>query len=172
MQFFAVLTGKKPAWFCEHGFNRKVDFNKIKLNPKVAEKFDVIKMPRGQLFFVNKKEVLKIIRENKDLYYTALYAKPDESLETVYKKLLQNLQYGLTGHALFGMTLGFPRHSSMIFELEGLIKKQNTDLREDIPLFKEELLKLLASDKSPFKRYLQTTINSFQTVFANNHQIS
>ena len=166
-QFITTLTGHKPAWYNEHGFDGKIDFTKIKLNPEVADKYDVVKIPHplsssGSLYFLNKKEVLKVIEENKDLYSTALGFKPNDDIEMIYKALLKNLENGNLNEALFGITLGFPRHSSMIFNMERLLEERYTVCRSNIPEFKKKLLELLHSDKSPFAGYPESTIQKLE----------
>jgi hypothetical protein len=158
MQFFATLSGYKPAWYCAHGYNRRVDFSKIKLNSKIADKYDVIRLPKGGLYFLNKNEVLKIIEENKDIYCAGQGLCQSESIENVYKKLLENLECGRIdqsskGEALYGITLGYPRRSSLIFELENQLEGRRNDLRDNISLLKEKLLELLHSEKNPYKEY-------------------
>jgi len=167
--FISTLTGHKPAWYNEHGFWGKIDFSRIKLNPKVADKFDVIKLPNGNgsLYFLNKKEVLKIIEENKDIYCAGQGLSPSATTEEIYNTLLINLEHGniaegKKGEALYGITLGFPRHSSMIYEMERIINGCKSGVRENIPLLKEKLLALLHSEKFPFKGYPKETIEKLE----------
>ena len=171
-QFIATLSGHKPAWYCDHGFYGKIDFSKIKLNPKIADKFDVVNLSEGQLYFLNKKEVLKIIEENRDVYCAAQGLEQTADVEIIYQTLLRNLEKGNTGHALFGMTLGFPRHSSMVFEMEQILKGSETNLRDNIPLFKEKLLELLHNDKSPFAGYPKETIEMLEKHIINMNLIN
>lgn len=168
-QFIATLSGHKPAWFCEHGFNGNIDFSKIKLNPNISDKFDVIELPdKAQgLYFLNKQEVFNIIENNKDLYCAHLGLNSSAKTEKIYKSLLKALKEGSVavckkGEALFGITLGFPRHSSMIFEMERELKKHNSDLRKNIPLFKEKLIELLHSDACPFKHYPKSILDKLE----------
>lgn len=167
-QFILMLSGRKPAWFCEHGFNGKIDFNKIKLNPKIKEKFDVVKLAHGQLCFLNKKEVLKIIEENRDIYSAGLGVSESTNVDDIYEaflKMLTNrdIKSGQKNDALFGIALGFPRHSSMIYELENnLLKSSKEDLRANIPLFKTRLLRLLKSNKSPYAGYPENVIKNLE----------
>ena len=164
MQLFAVLTDRKPAWFNQGGFNGQIDFSKIKLNPNIADKFDVVKLHSGGLYFLNKNEVMKIIKDNKDVYCAELGVNSSENLGTIYNALLEYLPFHSSsrGHTLFGMTLGFPRHSSMIFELQGLLRNEESNIIDNVPLFKEKLLELLHSDKSPFQRYPTETIKRLE----------
>ena len=167
-EFISTLSGHKPAWFCESGFNRRIDFSKIKLNPKIADKFDVVRLPNGKsLYFLNKQEVLKIIEENRDIYCAGQGLNLSEDIEIIYQTLLKNLErgqiaQGKKGEALYGITLGFPRHSSMIFEMESAINGYQQNLRSNIPLFKEKLLDLLHSEKSPFKGFPKETIEKLE----------
>lgn len=159
-EFVATLSGHKPAWYCDHNFNGKIDFSKIKLNPEIAEKYDVVNLPKGSLYFLNKEKVLNIIKENKDVYCAELGLNQASDLEDIYKSLLKMLE-GEPKDALFGMTLGFPRHSSMIYELENYLGR-DANLRNNIPLLKEKLLKALHSEKSPFANCPKATIERLE----------
>lgn len=173
LQFIATLSGHKPAWFCEHGFNKEIDFSKIKQNPKIADNFDIVTLPNNLgLYFTNKKEVLKVIDNNKDVYSAFLGLAPNEKNELIYEKLLEALQAGKIsickeGEALFGITLGFPRHSAMIFEMERILRTEGKSLRDNIPLFREKLLELLHSEKCPFRDFPPDTLNKLENHIKN-----
>ena len=103
-------------------------------------------------YALNKKSVMQIIKQNKMIYTTRLGLKSDVKLSDIYQKLKEVLKasepWNREFHAdLEGMTIGFPKYNSMIFELEhigGISSLRPT------PGYKDKLLEILHSPTSPY----------------------
>lgn len=151
--FYPTLYGKKPACLLSCSGKLKV-LEKLNLGKNIEF---VHTMPYGfsyDTYMLNKKEVMKIIKQHKTIYTTSLGLPKDAKLNDIYKKLKEFINsnpagmYGGKHQDIVGLTLGFPKYSSMIFELEN-VGKIDADLR-GTPEYIEKLLEVLHSSSSPY----------------------
>lgn len=158
--FFATINGNKPA--CLIGGGANVSFlEKLNENLDIAKSFEILPLSyRGsntQLYLVNKKSVIDTINRNKNLYIFRLKMNPNSTAEEIYAKLGANSKIFLDPtvnskyNDLTGITLGFPKLSSMMFELERCKDEVEYTVRKNPKLYKEILLKKLYSEFSPYK---------------------
>lgn len=155
-EFFATLAGYKPATLASNVNG----LSKIKNNTKFNEIYDVVDVGKDLTYFINKKQLKEIIANNKDIYTLRMNLNKKTSVEEIYDTLIKdgdkylNSFYGGKNTDLVGITLGFPRLNSLIFNLEGKVGKSGVDtlkLREQPEMFKTKLLDVLNSPNSPYK---------------------
>ncbi len=141
----------------------------INLLKKLAgDKFDVITRTADvadnsfhQAFVINKTAVKNIIAENKELFTLRLGLDKSTSIDDIYKNLISKdgkfiQQAGFHNGGLndiTGLILGYPKFNTMIFELEQRIPDFDYQIRyyKDLTPYKEELLKVLYGENSPYK---------------------
>jgi len=146
-EFFATLNGNKPACY----FSNKQGLTYLEKNKEFLADFDVICNKQDYLIF-NKKKLREIISNNKDIYSTRLGLKKDATVEDIYNNLLnpETFNKDASRHDLLGITLGFSKYSSMMFELEQMAQLSYLD-RNNPSKYKEVLLKILRGENSPYK---------------------
>ena len=124
-------------------------------------------------YMFNKNEVLKIIEKNKEIYTKRLGMAKDCKSEEIYERLKHLFSVEKHECGAFsdieGLTLGFPKHNTMIFQLENtgdLFK-----LRKNPQEYKKQILDVLHSERSPYKdlshhevESLERTINSITDI--------
>ena len=163
--FFPTLTGHKPA--CIIGMGEDLSFlSRIKTKNPLGSKFDFVHLKElnNQTFVLNKEKVLEVISRNKDLYTARLGLSNNSSVDDIYNFMLQykNQVFNCTQTGKFndivGITLGFPKQSSMMFQLERLCDLSNLknikytdELRKKPSLYKKIMLETLNKNKELYK---------------------
>ena len=163
--FFPTLTGHKPA--CIIGMGEDLSFlSRIKTKNPLGSKFDFVHLKElgNQTFVLNKEKVLEVISRNKDFYTARLGLSNNSSIDDIYNFMLQykNQVFNCTQTGKFndivGITLGFPKQSSMMFELERLCDLSNLknikytdELRKKPSLYKKIMLETLNKNKELYK---------------------
>lgn len=163
--FYPTIYGAKPA--CILGDHRSMEIlEKLHLGKNIEF---VQKQPFSpaegvniyNTYVLNKKEVMQIIKQNKEIFTTRLGLGRNAKLSEIYQKLKETLKTSnpLSSEYpadLEGLTIGFPKYNSMIFEL-GNIGKINPRLR-CTPEYKDKLLEVLHSPNSPYKNLSEKEI--------------
>ncbi len=161
--FCMFAFGQKPALLLS-GDSEYINLaKKIKSDDKVSaqvtigeddEEFSV-----NQLFLFNRLMVQNIINENKALFISRLGLDKDVSLDFIYSKLISKdgviAQEGATIKSRYndviGLILGFPKISSLIYELEKRMTNPQLRYAKDLTGYKQELINVLSSEESPYK---------------------
>lgn len=146
-EFFATLNGNKPACFL--GIDDGVAH--LKNNKVFLAEFDIINHNKD-CFILNKKKLKEFISNNKDIYISRLGMKNNATVDEIYNNLLKSSAFARNGRMqdILGITLGFPKYSSMMFNLESLANLSFQD-RNNVSRYKESLLKVLRAENSPYK---------------------
>ena len=163
--FFPTLTGHKPA--CIIGRGEDLSFlSKIKTKNSLGNNFDFVHLKElnNQTFVLNKEKTLEIISRNKDFYTARLGLGNNSSIDDIYNFMLQhkNQVFNCTQTGKFndlvGITLGFPKQSSMMYQLEILCDVSNlknikyvAELRKNPTLYKKIMLETLNKNKELYK---------------------
>ena len=176
--FFATMTGKKPACLIGRD-NVNLNFlKKLNQNGSFNKDFDIhLLEPEGNsplVYIFNRKKTLEIIQSNKNLYISRLGLPKETPVDEIYRKLIDGgNQYLDCTHKgkfndLVGVTLGFPKMSSMMFQLEkSCIKDNMYTIRHKKDLYKKLLLEILNSDKSPYKNLPKDEFNMLKNAIEN-----
>lgn len=152
----AILTGIKDAKTIPY-YHRLADENTDVIITQTPRHGESQTYSTGIL--INKKLTKEIIENNKQFFILRLKMKKDASTDEIYDYLLSEKSPLRTDCAntqtskyndVLGLILGYPKISTMIFELECRSKIPNT-LRSDVPKYKEKILKTLKSFKSPYR---------------------
>jgi len=143
--FVLVSTGNKPAvWI------------RGKLPEAFAHKnFDLIKFKKSSddMIVLNRNIVKNVIKENFEIYQKRLHLDKNATVNEVYnvlknpkifKKCLND------AHDLVGLTLGYPRDCSLLFQLNMC---DNSKILVDKELAKIDFKKILISKESPYKDF-------------------
>ena len=173
--FFPTLTGHKPA--CIIGMGEDLSFlSRIKTKNPLGSKFDFVHLKElnNQTFVLNKEKVLEVISRNKELYTARLGLANNSSIDDIYNFMLQykNQVFNCTQTGKFndlvGITLGFPKQSSIMFQLEGLCDLSNlknikciSELRKNPSLYKKIMLEALNKNKELYKNLSVDEYNGF-----------
>lgn len=162
--FFPTVCGKKPACIMvafnenkgllnlEKGlYKDKIDFVHQKARKYIGNSYVY------NTFVFNKKETLKVIERNKEIYTQRLGLPDNADIATIYEKLKQVLSVKTNEplHDIIGLTLGFPKYSSMIFQLE---KTGNIplEMRSCGLEYKNSLHKILSGEHKSYKNPYET----------------
>lgn len=124
---------------------------------------------------LNKNMTKSVIAENKEFFARRMDLKDNASVDEIYAKLIaEDGPLKLGGNSdLLGMVLGYPKTSTMIFQLERGISGDVIQLRyhTDLTPYKKELIKVLYSENSPYKNMspefkadLESKINSMTEI--------
>ncbi len=153
-EFYPTISGYKPACLIATKKSTKY-LEKIKSTKDIPlETISYKRFGIHQSIILNKKLITNIIQENKDIFTSRLNLEPNTSDEIIYKNLKQALKTN-DYDDLLGMTLGYPRNDSIIFNIEQLATKaKNIDapeLRNNVPKHKKILLEYLNSENSIYK---------------------
>lgn len=176
-----TIRSVKPA--CTFGIKNKQELNAvINLNKGVYNNhLDFIRTVRNKngkfsVNILNRNEVFRVIEQNREVFIKRLGLPINTATENIYKEVCNTLHYNVIDSQkldIMGLTLGYPKYSSMIFNLEHLggIPSQ---LRENPLEYKKALLKILNSEKSPYQNLSQTekdkllsAINSIEKIENN-----
>lgn len=163
--FFPTLTGHKPA--CLIGTGEDLSFlSRIKTKNPLWSQFDLVHLKElgNQTFILNKEKILEVISRNKDFYTARLGLANNSSIDDIYNFMLQHKSQVFnctqTGqfNDLVGITLGFPKQSSMMYHLEKLCDLSNLknikyteELRKKPSLYKKVMLETLNKNKELYK---------------------
>ena len=155
-EFFATLNGNKPACFLGAGDG----VAHLKNNKEFLAKCDII-INNKDCYILNKNKLKEFIKNNKEIYTSRLEMKKDASIDEIYNKLLKSEAFvkGSTSQDLLGITLGFPKYSSMMFNLERIANLSYLN-RNNPASYKESLLKVLRGENSPYKNLNLTSLDS------------
>ncbi len=164
-EFILMSLGARPAMAT--GYPTSI-VEKIK-----SKNFDIIiEDANNYAVIINKEAAFENICRNKNFYTQRLSLPKTATDEDVYKILTGDnspLRYK-TNSDIIGMILGFPRKDNMIFQLERSAGLDYT-LRENLPKYKEALLKELHSPNcvyakfdDTFKKELEDAINSIKSI--------
>ena len=167
-EFFATIHGTKPA--CYQGFtaNSKSFSNALKklstfrLNGKDYNVISKNFCDSKAFFVLNKDEVCNVIDKNKDIFAHRLNIEKSASSESIYNlltavksPLLNKADSGDSYNDLIGLIIGYPKKSSMVFQLEKFVQnKTGLDMvleRENLETYKQALLKAIDENGSPYK---------------------
>lgn len=158
--FFTTLAGDKPScllaskesmkFLDKLKLDKTIDF--VHISPWSAE--NGLKYYNTYMF--NKKAMLENITRNKNIFTSRLGLSAEAGLEEIYSKLLTKIAdrgelYGADWlYDIEGLSLGFPKESSMIFQLERIIG-DGCEIRKTPKKFIEEMLKVIKGSSSPYK---------------------
>ena len=173
-QIIATITGHKPA--CFDISDEAINFAKAIQGTKYADEFIAINVKSSPKHFciLNKKQVREIIDSNKEIYCRELGLDINTSTEEVYKKWLKCIENEFPSGEkplAFGLTLGYPKYSSLIYTLENGFLQNNEKLgmawvkseggikQEQ---YKDILLKAIRHEDSPFKNYSEEFKREFE----------
>lgn len=115
--------------------------------------------PVNQIFLFNKSMVQDVIKDNLELFTSRLELPKGTSISKIYEELLSEdgpiacdgATMKSTYNDIIGLLLGYPKASCMIYELERRIPNPKLRYSKDLTEYKQELLKLLHSENSPYK---------------------
>lgn len=177
--FFPTISGHKPACMLASFNGDFKALSKIK-----NSNLDYIHLKPYQYsqtsqcwntFMLNKNEVFKVIERNRDVYTARLNLPKNSSIEDIYSKLKPALENSKVMHDLEGLTLGFPRKSSMIFQLEQT-GKIPSELRAKPEEYKKKILETLNGKDSPYKNLDESVRKDLEKSIAdiqiNNKRVS
>lgn len=174
--FLATLNGNKPMSFLVSDFLKadSSSFNPIDILKKLDlgdnfEWFDAGALTDDKIkcfrsYFVNKKELAKIIENNKDIYTTRLNLKPHSGVSKIYNELFKKSEIP---DDLLGLSLGFPRYDSIIFHLEATSNLRTNRLDSD---FLEKILVALKNENSPYKNLPKSRLEALEKSIKNINQ--
>lgn len=167
--FFPTVLGKKPSAILSaksdmHYLNKVLYPNKmdiIHLKPQENGFFD----KTYNTYILNKDEVMKTIERNREIYTNRLKLHPENSTKYIYKKLKEALKddtgkYGRIDDIL-GITLGYPKENSMIYQLEksaGI----NIESRKSVLSYQKKLLDFFKDEKFPYKNLSKQELNELK----------
>lgn len=173
--FLATLKGTKPTALLSEC--KQVD-NVKDLTINVLEKLNLGKnftLVDGEVFafsgritknkyLFNNKEVLNIIKQNKEIFALRLNLPESTPIKEIYKALIQSCKNnnGKMADDLLGLTLGFPKFDSIIYHLEKCGKILSKDRLS--PDFKEKLIAVLRGSDSPYKGLPEKILSSIESM--------
>lgn len=157
-QFFATLNGNKPACF----LGVKDGVSHLKNNKDFLADFDMI-CKNKDCFIFNKKKLKEIISNNKEIYSLRLGIDKNAGVEEIYNNLIKSNTFNRDPalQDLLGITLGFPKYSSMMFNLESMANLHYFDRKNPVK-YKESLLEVLRGEKSPYKNLCETEFKNLE----------
>ena len=175
--FLLTATGNKPAvWLANVPFDVKhKDFDTVffsrastySASPKSVNNFS---------FVMNRDKVKGIINDNLDIYRQRLNLDKKSTVDDIYTVLLQEktipeCQY--EARDIIGLTLGYPKDSSLLFHLNCC---DNWSIFDDKEQAKFNLKKILMSKSSPyaglsidFKTHLASQIDKINPKFSRDY---
>ena len=131
---------------------------------------DFIHLPRHEVtngivlynsYMINKNSAMKIIGQNKEIFTLRLGLHKDTSVDEIYSKMIKKFNDGgrynhddpknKWTYDLEGMILGFPKHSSMIFNLEVVSEGYPLRRAGDIEQLSSKMLEILNAPDSLYK---------------------
>ena len=172
--FFPTLTGHKPA--CILGDGQDLSFlTKIKDNAAWGDKLDIVHLAKtNTTYILNKEKVLEVIQRNKDFYICRLGLPKESPLEDIYSYMLQHKDKVFNCccegnyQDIVGITLGFPRMSSILFQLEHLTGSNSMFLlREDPAQYRKVLLSVLNNNKELYENLSPNEYNEIVQAIRN-----
>ena len=155
--------------------------SKIKNDAVYGEFFDILPLnasDEGSLIYIlNKAGVLEVIERNKDIYTLRMGLAEDVAPNIIYEELINNKGRYLNSHYcssyqdIVGLTLGYPRYSSMVFQLEKMFGIDGVKQRGNPKLYKKMLLDVLYGEKSPYKNLDKNILNTLEDVIKSYKEI-
>lgn len=152
--FFATIAGCKPASI--NWAENSVEYlNKIKKDPIFAENYNLLWCDENYttFFLFNKKETLKTISRNKEIYTSRLNLEKNTSVEEIYNIITEpskNILFNSFAYEdLLGITLGYPKNSSLLYVLESSIDKDGFLINYRTKHKRKYFIKMLATLYSP-----------------------
>ena len=176
IELMAVLSGHKPAYF-DTSKGGVIDFAKAIKGTKYADEFLAINVKSSPKKFciLNKKQVQEIVENNKEIYCRELGLDINTPTEKVYKKWLKCIENEYPSGEkpfTFGLTLGYPKNSSIIYMLQSengiictdkeLLKVFNQIKGANDERYRALLLKAFYNKDSPFKNYSEEFKREFE----------
>ncbi|MBQ4113820.1 hypothetical protein IJD34_00280 [bacterium] len=118
-------------------------------------------------YIINKKNLFNVIKNNKKLYISQLNLKKNASIKDIYKALVDfsKKNNGLPDD-LLGVSLGFPKYDSMIFNLESFVSKRD----RLAPDYIEKLLATFKREDFPYKNLDKKTLKTLENYIKNINQ--
>lgn len=160
--FLAALSGNKPmSMLNERKFTSEFTEPTIDILKKLhlGDNFELLegysfktqRMFSWNRLFVNKNALFETIKNNKEIYTTRLGLPKRTPVKEIYKELTKVIhsKQGVLDDDLLGISLGFPRHDSMIFHLEKVSGMD--DKARVLADFPEKILAAFKSADSPYK---------------------
>ena len=171
-QFLATINGNKPA-------NLIITLNRDtilaikngKYNPDIEFVNASYMLPTGtpayNVYMVNKPALIKVIERNKDVFTSRLRLSKKATTEEIYTKALDYMgDINRKFTDIEGMCLGFPKYSSMIFNLEQQIER-GYELRTQPEILKKKLLEILYEYGSPYKNLSKKEFKKLEKAIGN-----
>ncbi len=154
--FALVSLGEKPSMVVsEKGIAALQSINVKGFDTLLRTKRPQEQIVTDNLFFFNRTATQEIIEKNKDFYTKRLDLPKGTTKEDIYNLLLSPKSPLLNEKGfsdIIGMTFGYPKKNSMIYQLESNIENL-TKKRENLNEYKKELKTFLRSDSSPYKNF-------------------
>ena len=174
--FLGTLQGNKPMSILACNQSNGSLPNPLELIKKLdlGDNFEIIQAIKFNFsknntifnsYFINKSELFKTIANNKDIYTDRLNLPINSTIEDIYNALKGQIN-GQTHLCddLLGISLGFPRYDSIIFNLEGLydLRKLRTS-----PDFVEKLLETLKDKNLPYRNLSPKRLSALEKAIKN-----
>ncbi len=150
-------NGGKPACYLTTSQARHDAIAKMKnddIDIVQADIKDYNGCPVTENYLLNKKDVQEIIKNNKELYAVRLGIDKNSSVDEIYKKLIsQDSPLSQSGRCddILGLTLGYPRYSTMIYQLKEYANIEPEEFKTNLEETKEKLKQALYAEDSPYK---------------------
>jgi len=177
--FLGVLSGEKPMSILASA--RKID--DLRPNPlDILRKLDlgnnielvtVSQCEMGKIrvfndYMINKNSLFKIIRKNKDIYISQLNLKKNASIKQIYNSLLSYTKNNnCLPDDLLGISLGFPRYDSMIYNIESIANLPKERCSSD---YISKLLETFKRKDFPYKTKDKKFLEKLQKAIKNINQ--
>lgn len=165
--FFATIMGYKPAYLV-NGRNNQLEYLE---NINYGVPIDIVHAGISLnpeyycAYLLNPYKSLEVVECNKNIFSRRLNLSDNSSTNEIYDKFKQILSKNDGSiRDLEGMILGFPKYSSMIFQLYNSNVKRNNFNLSNVNLFRTMLLNELYSADSPYKNLLPEEFNALETM--------
>lgn len=163
-QLIACLSGYKSAVYDSYPEKISVAIK----NSKLADAYTVIRptfTKANQTCILNNKQVKDIISNNREIFCKELKLDLNTSDDVIFEKLLYCIKEECptkNNPTMFGLVLGYPKYSSLIYKLNNAGIIENRALCTQGKEFKELLIETLHHKNSPFKNYSQEFIEDLE----------
>jgi len=119
-------------------------------------------------YMINKNSLFKIIRKNKDIYISQLNLKKNASIKQIYNSLLSYTKNNnCLPDDLLGISLGFPRYDSMIYNIESIANLPKERCSSD---YISKLLETFKRKDFPYKTKDKKFLEKLQKAIKNINQ--
>lgn len=147
--FSLMATGNKPSFLTSGISQQTANLFKSNGYDVVKKEFYIKNRKIVNTLILDKKNVKKVIENNLDLYQKRLnlskYATVDKIYNTIISK--KNPLLEKEKDDLLGLTLGFPRDNSILYNLHHLINKKGKEFNN------ENFKDIFTSNDSPYKNF-------------------